>query len=94
MKPISFKEQNHYSQDAGIPLYEDGSYIITCWKLSLRERLKAVFAGRIWLSIAGNSMPPIALLLDKPFRRYRYEATPGAAPIVRGTDGEELHERS
>ena len=56
MKPIKFKESNVVFAEnqpgyMPFPLYKmdnkEGK-LIGCWKLSFRERIKVLFAGRIW----------------------------------------------
>ena len=53
MKPIKFKEQNIiYAKDQkeynSLPAfrYDDGE-VISCWRLSLKERIKVLFKGKI-----------------------------------------------
>lgn len=55
MKPIKFKEQNTvFAEDQPkylpLPVHKtkDGQ-IISCWKLSLLERLKICISGKLWL---------------------------------------------
>ena len=79
MKPIEFKEQNVVfakNQDPYLPLpaYQDdiqGGRIFHCWKLSLRERIKILFTGRLWINILNfHQLPqPIKPLIDNPFRK-------------------------
>lgn len=42
--------------------------IICCWRLSLRERLKILFTGRIWYHILtfNGRLQPQLLEVDKP----------------------------
>jgi hypothetical protein len=57
MEPIKFKEQNvvfaeNQKEYKPLPAYVDpGSdgYTVSCWKLSLRERIKLLCTGRIWI---------------------------------------------
>lgn len=54
MKPTEFKEQNViFAKDQPeyqpLPaLRDDTGAVVTCWKLSLKERLKLLFTGKIW----------------------------------------------
>lgn len=81
MNPTHFKEENYFSPNEGIPVHEDGNAIITCWKMTVRERVKALLFGVVWVSVLGHTIPPMAMILDKPFRKYRYEVTSAAAPV-------------
>lgn len=39
---------------------------ISCWKLTLRQRLLVLLFGRIWLGVlSGSSQPPVWLDCDK-----------------------------
>lgn len=43
--------------------------VISCWKMeSLREREEFLRTGRIWLIVNGLTMPPVALVGEKPFK--------------------------
>ncbi len=48
---------------------EDGE-IVTCWKLSIGERLKILFSGRIWLNVLTFNKPlqPLLMSVNKPFK--------------------------
>ena len=67
MKPINFKEANVLyakNQDGYKPLhaFESKSNIVTSlWHLSLLERLKLLFIGKIWISqmTFGKPLQPI-----------------------------------
>lgn len=47
---------------------KDGE-IVTCWRLSLRERLKVLFSGKIWLNVLTFDRPlqPLLMSVDKTF---------------------------
>jgi hypothetical protein len=51
-----------------VPLSPEGQ-IICCWKLSLLERLKVLFKGKIWHSVLTfqNPLQPQLLSANKPF---------------------------
>lgn len=71
MKPIDFAEQNKTltkpvdmtDEECGsLPVYNDGSQSVSCWRLSWRERISALWHGRIWLQVyAGHTQPPVSL---------------------------------
>jgi len=52
--------------------FEDGE-IITCWKPSIRERLKILFSGRIWLGVLTFNKPlqPLLMSANKLFQDDR-----------------------
>ena len=75
MKPIKFKEENviygnNQSQYLPLPALkcndEYGS-VITCWKMNLKERILALFTGKIWVNEASfnKSLTPIFLKVSK-----------------------------
>ena len=71
MSPIKFKEANkNLSKPSSMtdeecgPLwvFNDNDQCISCWKLSFKERVKALFFGNIWIGIlSGVTQPPIWL---------------------------------
>lgn len=74
MKPIEFKDQTIVlqpnpnqteidGQQVGtLPIFTDGEQCISCWGLTLAERFKALWYGKIWLGIhAGRTQPPVWL---------------------------------
>ena len=75
MKPIKFPESNiTFAEDQ--PEYQplpalkyDNQYgeVISCWKLSFRERLRILFGGKIWLSLMmfGKPLTPSYLTTIK-----------------------------
>lgn len=76
MKPIEFKERNiTYTKPAdmtdeecgSLPAYRNGIDNISCWKMSIKERLKALFTGVVWIDVIGGGQPPIWLGVNTPF---------------------------
>jgi hypothetical protein len=71
MKPIRFEQQTNDLQPnaAGhggytvytLPVWTDGEQVVSCWKMSLRERISAIVFGRVWLSLLTGSRtsPPV-----------------------------------
>ncbi len=74
MKPVRFKEQTNVlaeDQPQYLPLpvkinLESGE-IVSCWKLSWRERFKLFCTGRVWVSIStfGRPMQPVYITIEK-----------------------------
>lgn len=81
MKPIKFKEQNvtfAENQPEYLPLpalknvNPDGTTagmgeVISCWKLSFKERIKILFTGKLWVSLAmfGKPLTPSFFTVNK-----------------------------
>jgi len=65
MKPTNFPEANiKFAEDQPeyetLPAFKDPGprgEVITCWKLSLKERLQLLFFGRIWLVLLSFHQP-------------------------------------
>jgi hypothetical protein len=77
MKPIKFKEQNIVfkkppsmtdEECSSLPAHAYDGGIISCWHMSVWERIKALFTGRIWFCVLGNEQPPIWLDVKRPFQ--------------------------
>ncbi len=59
MKPIKFKycnvvyaeNQSEYQDLPALKLETDNGEVISCWKLSFKERLIILFTGKMWLSL-------------------------------------------
>jgi len=74
MKPISFKQQNciyaeHQPEYIPLPAHRDKDSIITsCWKFTLKERLKVLFRGKMyWQQWSFNQpLQPIKPSIDNP----------------------------
>lgn len=74
MKPIEFigfnktlaKDQPQY-QPLPVQWNKDGQ-VISCWKMTWKERIKVLFGGKIWLSqlTFNNPLQPQLPLVDDP----------------------------
>ncbi len=77
MKPIKFDKQNStllppksMSSEgcSNLPVYKTGLDIVSCWKMSWRERIAGLIFGKVWISIrAGRTHPPIYVSCEKTF---------------------------
>lgn len=75
MVPVKFKEANRKllkpegmtdEECSALWVYTDGKQCISCWKLSWKQRIKALLFGRVWLSVLyGGTQPPVWLDCDK-----------------------------
>lgn len=71
MKPINFPESNCVlskpkdmtDEECGhLFIHRTGQQCISCWKLTLLERINILLFGRIWLWVwSGDTQPPVAL---------------------------------
>lgn len=82
MKPIVFKEQNIVYQKpesmtdqqcSSLPAHKYTDGIISCWQMSPRERIKALFTGIVWFCVCGSVQPPIWLDVNNPFEPQKKE---------------------
>jgi len=75
MKPIKFKEANKNllkpesmsDEECGsLWVFSDGEQCISCWRMTFKQRIKALLWGRVWLSVrSGNTQPPVRVDCDK-----------------------------
>ena len=75
MTPIRFPEANKNlskpatmtdAECSSLWVYSDGVQCISCWKLSWKQRFKALLFGKVWLSVrSGPTQPPVWLDCDK-----------------------------
>lgn len=68
MKPIRFKEYTRYlyapegmPEVKPLPIHDDGEYLLSCWRPTLRERLSVLLFGRVWLWLHTRSHPPVTI---------------------------------
>lgn len=74
MRPTKFKGQNSVFAESqpeylALPVFKDtDGEVISCWQLSVLERLKLLFTGKLWLSILTFNKPlqPQLPSVDKP----------------------------
>lgn len=65
MKPIEFPEQNVvYAKDqpeyTPLPAFKSDDpmgQVVSCWQLSFTERLRVLFTGKLWVSLATFNKP-------------------------------------
>lgn len=65
MKPVEFKEQNIvYAKDQPeylpLPAFKNDSpqgEVVSCWHLSLKERLRLLFTGKLWVCLLSFNNP-------------------------------------
>ena len=72
MKPVKFKHQNvvyaenqpEYIPLPALRLNTTEAEVISCWKLSFKERVKVIFTGIVWVSMASFNKPIMPLFLS------------------------------
>ena len=65
MKPVEFKHQNivfakdqpEYTPLPALKIESPKGEVISCWKMSMKERLKVIITGRVWLSLMSFNKP-------------------------------------
>lgn len=78
LTPVRFKEANRVyrapetmndEECASLHVFTDDQCTVSCWSLSLFQRLYILFTGRIWLhQLSGNVVYPTALSCERsPF---------------------------
>jgi len=75
MEPIKFNEMNgqlnkpkSMTDDECGPLYvhSDGVQLVSCWKMTFKERIAALLYGKVWLGVvSGTTQPPVWLTCRK-----------------------------
>lgn len=75
MEPINFPQatktlgppKGMTKEECGdLPVFTDGAQVISLWKMTWRERLSALFFGKVWVYVwSGQTQPPISLLATK-----------------------------
>lgn len=82
MKPVQFKYANKVLQPSNqkyssnvegvvsLPVWTDSEQCVSCWKMSLRERLSALLFGRVWLSLlSGGTQYPVYVQASRGYLR-------------------------
>ena len=72
MKPIKFKHQNiifaenqpEYQPLPALKINSEQGEVISCWGLSIKERLIILFTGRVWVSLMSFNKPLIPSYLS------------------------------
>lgn len=88
MKPTTFPESNgtlgggpaatYGTEDdvIDLPVHRNGAQIISCWRLSWLDRLRALFTGRVWLHVlTQRTHAPVCLSASSPFRAFGHDGS-------------------
>jgi hypothetical protein len=46
---------------------DTGEALISCWRMTWRERFSVLLRGRVWLWVVGRGQPPVAVEAASPF---------------------------
>ena len=75
MKPVEFKHQNivfakdqpEYQPLPALKIDAPTGEVISCWRLTFKERLKVLVFGRVWMSLMSFNKPltPSYLSIDR-----------------------------
>ena len=70
LKPVGYTDE----QCGTLPVFRDGTYIISKWKLSWRERLAILLRGHCWLWVWSSvTQPPVRIDTNNPFAKPKKE---------------------
>lgn len=50
-----------------LKVWTDDNSVVSCWKMTWRERLSALLFGRVWLSMLGGRTPPVYIQASREF---------------------------
>jgi len=74
MTPIEFPQQNKVlakdqPEYVPLPVFMDAAETVSCWKLTIIERLKLLLTGKLWLRQMnfGEPLQPQLPTVDYPF---------------------------
>lgn len=89
MKPIKFKEANvvFYKDKPGyMPMYafktsDAEGYIVSCWNLSISERIRVLFTGKIWINSMMYHNPITAIFMST--KKSQIFMTPKCLQVLR-----------
>lgn len=75
MKPVKFKHQNvvyaenqpEYMPLPALKIEGNEGIVVSCWKLSFKEKVMVLFSGRVWLSLwsFNQALTPSLLSVDR-----------------------------
>lgn len=51
-----------------LSIWTDGEQCVSCWRMSWRERLAALWYGRVWAAtLSGSTQPPLCVLAQRAY---------------------------
>ena len=74
--PTDFRDANFtFTKPESMPdcgdlrVQKHGDGLLSCWRLSWRERLSALCFGRLWLNVYSTSHPPVWIAVEREIHR-------------------------
>jgi hypothetical protein len=64
-KPASMSDEECKS----LPVYREYGVFVSSWKPSIKDIIRMIFGGRIWLTVVGDRHPPVAVDAKCPIVR-------------------------
>jgi len=63
IKNLTRPEGMSEEECGALPVWTDDKQCISLWRMTWRERLSALFFGKVWLSVhSGQTQPPVWLM--------------------------------
>lgn len=62
--PLDWDEERN-GPCGGLPVWDDGERLVSCWRPTWRERLVILFGGPVWLSVFARGHPPVAVIAPR-----------------------------
>lgn len=85
MKPIDFPQSTKVLQRPGtmsetecqsLPVWNDGKQCVSCWKPTIKERIKILLGGNVWLGVlSGKTQPPVFVTGERVFENHKETAS-------------------
>lgn len=77
MNPIKFKQMHGIAAEnqpeyIDLPIHRTDTEVISCWKLTCKEKLIILFTGSVWLRMLchpSQMITPSKLQVEIPFKR-------------------------
>lgn len=64
LKPTNYDEEKH-GECGSLPVFCNEEECISLWKMTFRERIRALIFGKIWLRVlSGTTQPPVSLSVE------------------------------
>lgn len=80
MKPASFPQATKTLQPSGktysasvtgvepLPVWTDGEQVVSCWRMTWRDRLRALLYGRVWVAtLSGSTTVPLCATVERSY---------------------------
>ncbi len=72
LPPIERKHSANVVEISPLPVWTDNEQCVSCWQMTLRERLSALLFGRVWLAVlSGKTQPPVCVMASRGYFRER-----------------------